>query len=48
MKRLQKKECTIEACVLYSRVLIDVERVSDYFAEIAKLCKEYQISFKNN
>jgi phosphate:Na+ symporter len=43
MKRLQNKECDLDNCVTYARVLVDIERISDYFKEIVEIREEHHV-----
>jgi len=36
LKRMRKGKCTAEACVLYSEMLIDFERIGDHVLNIAE------------
>ena len=36
LQRMRKGECTAEACVLYSEMLTDFERIGDHVLNIAE------------
>lgn len=46
IKRLQNKESDANTGVIYSEMLTDLERISDYLMNVAEGCKEYELSFK--
>ena len=46
IKRLKKGEISAEACVVYSEILTDIERVADHIYSIAKLATRFSISFQ--
>lgn len=45
--RMNEKACTVEACVIYSELLTDVERISDHLMNIIEGCKRGNLTFKN-
>lgn len=47
IKRLKKGEISAEACVVYSEILTDIERIADHIYSIAKLCYQYRIHLKD-
>jgi Na/Pi-cotransporter len=46
MVRVHKKESTIENCVIYSKILINVERISYYLLEVSDLYREYSLAIE--
>lgn len=44
IKRLKKGEISAEACVVYSEILTDIERIADHLYSIAKLCRQFNIT----
>lgn len=47
INRLHQKECSAESCVIYSEMLIDIERISDHLLNIAQSCHKVELSFSN-
>lgn len=45
--RLKKKEADADTGVVFSEMLTDIERISDYLLNVANSCKDYKLSFKN-
>ena len=45
--RMNNKECTVEACVIYSELLTDIERISDHILDIAEFCSRGHLALKN-
>lgn len=46
IKRLQTKASDANTGVVYSEMLTDLERISDYLLNVAQDCHEYELSFK--
>ncbi len=46
IERLQKKESDAETGVVYSEVLTDIERISDYLMNVAEECNRNELSLK--
>ncbi len=44
INRLKKGEISAEACVVYSEILTDIERIADHLYSIAKLCRQFNIT----
>lgn len=47
ISRLKNGEISAEACVVYSEILTDIERIADHIYSIAKLCYQYRIHLKD-
>lgn len=47
VERLQNKEVDANTGVVYSMMLTDLERISDYLLNVAEFCHDYELSFKN-
>lgn len=47
INRLHQQACSAEACVLYSEMLIDIERISDHLLNIAQDCHKVELSLKD-
>ncbi len=45
--RMNKSICTPEACVVYSELLTDIERVSDHLLNIVEGCERGHLTFKD-
>lgn len=45
--RLQSKKTDANTGVIYSEMLTDLERISDYLLNVAQECHRYQLSFKS-
>lgn len=45
--RMKNQECTPEACVIYSELLIDIERISDHLLNIAESLHKAQLALKS-
>ena len=45
--RMNNKECTVEACVIYSELLTDIERISDHLLNIIEFCNSGHLALKN-
>ncbi len=45
--RLQQKQSDAETGVMYSEVLTDLERISDYLMNVSEECRESKLSFKD-
>lgn len=47
IERLQNKHTDANTGVVYSEMLTDLERISDYMLNVAEDCHKYKLSFKN-
>ena len=43
LKRMRKGKCTAEACVLYSEMLTDFERIGDHVLNIAQAYEKMRV-----
>ena len=47
INRMNEKACTVEACVIYSELLTDIERISDHLMNIIEGCKRGHLAFRD-
>ena len=47
IERMNEKACTVEACVIYSELLTDIERISDHLMNIIEGCNRGHLAFRD-